>query len=122
MSWIIAIASPQGEADTHAPAPDRIVADAPAFRTVNGYAKESVSAGVWSSSPVARRVAYDEREFCCVGEGVCERTAKGDQTRRFATGDAFVIEPGFRGTFRVVQAMLKTSVILSPETAAKALR
>ncbi len=121
MSRIIPIAPPQGEPETDAPASDRVVEGAPAFCSVNGYERGGVYAGVWSSSPGAWRVAYDEWEFCCVSEGVCELTADGGQTRRFTAGDAFVIEPGFRGIFRVVEAMSKKYVILSVQAAAKAL-
>ena len=122
MTHLVPVAPATGPVEVSAPAPDRLATlAAPEFRAVNSYERGGVCAGVWTSTPGAWRVAYDEWEFCQVNAGVCEITPDGGAPVRYAAGAAFVIEPGFRGVFRVIEAMTKTYVILAPETAARAL-
>ena len=43
--------------------------------------------------------------------GVCELAPDEGEPMRFSAGDSFVIEPGFKGVWRVLQAMRKRYVI-----------
>ena len=93
-------------------APDRIVEGAPTTELINEYeAGENTYVGEWAATPGAWRVQYDEWEFCHILSGVCELTPDGGEARRFAAGDSFVIEPGFAGVWRVLEAMRKRYVI-----------
>jgi uncharacterized cupin superfamily protein len=121
MSSVHRIAPPTSPFDPSSPAPEQVVAGAPEFGAVNAYERGGVYAGVWSSSPGAWRVFYDEWEFCQVTQGLCEITPDSGAPVRYGVGEAFVIEPGFRGVFRVIEPLTKTYVILAPNTAAKAL-
>ena len=44
-------------------------------------------------------------------EGVCELVGEDGVSQRFAAGDSFVIEPGFKGVWRVLEPMRKKFVV-----------
>lgn len=94
-------------------APEKVVAGAPRTRTWVQYVHdaENLSAGLWEASPGAWRIAYTEWEHVLVLSGSCVLT--GDDGTRLAAGpgDAFVIEPGFTGTWEVLELMRKQWVI-----------
>lgn len=92
-------------------AADRIVEGAPVTETRLDYERDGTYAGEWAADVGAWRVQYDEWEFCHVLEGACELTPDGGETRRFAAGDSFVIEPGFAGVWRVIAPMRKRFVV-----------
>ena len=93
-------------------APDRLIEGAPMTRTRIDYQQgESVFVGEWGSDVGAWRVAYDEWEYCTLLEGACELTPDSGAPQLFAAGDSFVIEPGFKGVWRVLEPMRKTFVI-----------
>jgi hypothetical protein len=90
----------------------RLIEGAPMTRTRIDYQQgESVFVGEWGSEVGAWRVAYDEWEYCTMREGACELTPDGGAPQRFTAGDSFVIEPGFKGVWRVLQPMRKTFVV-----------
>jgi uncharacterized cupin superfamily protein len=95
------------------PAAERLISGAPAFRTwmVNESADGKTFAGVWESTPGSWRVQYDEWEFCSILSGVSVLTRDGHAGVRVSPGSAFVIEPGFNGTWEVVETTRKLFVI-----------
>jgi hypothetical protein len=101
------------EPEAGAPAPDRLIDGDPRFKTFNHYTSpdERTFAGVWESSPGCWRIVYDEWEFCRILSGVSVLTPENGAPRTVKAGDAFVIEPGFRGTWRVVETTVKHYVI-----------
>jgi uncharacterized cupin superfamily protein len=102
----------QAPASTEVIAPDRLLAGAPSTRTSTDYERDgALCAGEWSAEVGAWRVTYDEWEFCHVLEGACELIPEGGAPQRFNAGDSFVIEPGFRGVWRVLQPMRKRFVV-----------
>ena len=93
-------------------APDRLLEGHPTTEVLNAYeAGERTYVGEWAASEGAWRVSYDEWEFCHVLSGVCELVPDEGEPMRFSAGDSFVIEPGFKGVWRVLQAMRKRYVI-----------
>ena len=93
-------------------AQDRVIDGEPMAETQIEYQRDDkIFVGEWSCGVGAWRVQYDEWEFCEMLEGACELVADGGEARRFACGDRFVIEPGFRGVWRVVEPMKKRFVI-----------
>jgi uncharacterized cupin superfamily protein len=99
------------EAEDGAPAPERIVHGEPRFRTWNSDEGDGIHAGVWESTPGKWRISYDEWEFCHILSGVSVIAEDGGGERRVAAGDSFVIRPGFRGTWEVVETTRKEYVI-----------
>ncbi len=99
-----------------APSPARLVAGAPQFRTWTfaESADGKISAGVWESTPGLWRIAYDEWEYCAILAGESVITPAGGTPRRLHRGDHLVIEPGFKGTWQVVETTRKTFVVRLP--------
>jgi len=99
-------------AETGAPAPERLIAGNPRFTTWESVARQGLYAGIWESTPGKWRVVYDEWEYCHILAGVSILTdADGAQTR-LAAGDSIVIEPGFSGTWEVIETTRKDYVIV----------
>ena len=100
------------EPEAGAPAPERLVAGEPSFRTWNvEEAEGGLFADIWEATPGKWRVEYDEWEFCHILSGVSIVTEEGGEARTVRAGDSFVIRPGFRGTWEVVETTRKEYVI-----------
>ena len=100
------------EPEESAPAAGRLVAGAPRFTNWNvEEAEGGLHAGVWESTPGKWRVEYDEWEFCHIVSGVSILTEDGGEARTLKAGDSFVIRPGFKGTWEVVETTRKHYVI-----------
>jgi uncharacterized protein len=68
-------------------------------------------AGIWESTPGKWRIEYDEWEFCHILSGVSVIAEEGGVARRVSAGDSFIIRPGFRGTWEVLETTRKEYVI-----------
>lgn len=71
-------------------------------------------AGVWESTPGKWRIVYDEWEYCSLLSGVSVITDDGGLSRRLSAGDAFVLRPGFAGTWEVLETTRKLFVVRLP--------
>jgi uncharacterized cupin superfamily protein len=103
------------EPEAGGPVPERLVSGAPAFSTWNvEEAEGGLHAGRWESTPGKWRVDYDEWEFCHILSGVSILTEDGGEARTLKAGDSFVIRPGFRGTWEVIETTRKHYVVRVP--------
>jgi uncharacterized cupin superfamily protein len=95
-----------------APAPDRLISGTPRFRTWNvEEAEGGLYAGVWEATSGKWRIEYEEWEFCHILEGVSIITEEGGEARTVRAGDSFVLRPGFKGSWEVVETTRKEYVI-----------
>lgn len=95
-----------------APNPDRIIAGDPQFRTWNCDESDSgIYAGIWEATPGKWRIAYDEWEYCHILSGRSIIAEDGGNERHIQAGDSFVLRPGFRGTWEVIETTRKEYVI-----------
>jgi uncharacterized cupin superfamily protein len=100
------------EPEEGAPAPGRLIAGNPRFRTWNVEEREGgLYAGIWESTPGKWRIEYDEWEFCHILSGVSIITEDGGEARTVRAGDGFVLRPGFKGSWEVVETTRKQYVI-----------
>ena len=91
---------------------DRLVAGRPKFTTWNLEERDGgLYAGVWESTPGKWRISYDEWEYCRILYGVSVITEDGGDARRVETGDSFILRPGFKGIWEVVETTRKEYVI-----------
>ncbi|MEZ5981362.1 MAG: cupin domain-containing protein [Parvularculaceae bacterium] len=91
---------------------DRLVAGRPKFTTWNLEERDGgLYAGVWESTPGKWRISYDEWEYCRILYGVSVITEDGGDARRVEAGDSFILRPGFKGTWEVVETTRKEYVI-----------
>ena len=100
------------EPEEGAPAPDRLVSGDPKFRTWNvEEAEGGVYAGLWEATPGKWRIEYDEWEFCHILSGVSIVAEEGGEAHTVKAGDSFVLRPGFKGSWEVVETCRKEYVI-----------
>jgi uncharacterized cupin superfamily protein len=71
----------------------------------------SPAAGIWEATPGKWRIAYDEWEYVVMISGACVVAGDDGSIIEAGPGDAFVIEPGFTGTWEVRETMRKHWVI-----------
>lgn len=103
--------STEGEFETDAPAPDRIISGNPIFRTWNIEERDGLYAGIWESTPGKWRIQYDEWEYCRILSGVSVITDADGSSRTVRAGDSFVLQPGFAGSWEVLETTQKEYVI-----------
>lgn len=95
------------------PDPVRVLAGDPVHTTWTVEERGTLYAGIWQSTPGKWRIAYDEWEYIRILDGHSVLTdAQGHQTHLRA-GDAWVIRPGFAGTWEVLETTVKDFVILA---------
>jgi uncharacterized cupin superfamily protein len=90
---------------------DRVVAGDPVFTTWNAEERGGLYCGLWQATPGKWRIRYDEWEYCRILEGLSVITEERGAARIVRAGDSFVIRPGFRGTWEVLETTLKDYVI-----------
>ncbi|MEQ9259516.1 MAG: cupin domain-containing protein [Roseovarius sp.] len=98
---------------------------APTFRTSVQESIDSgmVETGVWEATPgMTRSVKGGKTEFCYIISGRVEITQEGAEPQVFGPGDAFVMKPGFIGTWRTLEAVRKFFVIVDPSQIAPVAR
>jgi uncharacterized cupin superfamily protein len=99
------------EPEVSRPDPAKVIAGDPVHTTWNAEERDGLYCGVWQSTPGTWRISYDEWEFCHILSGVSVLTEDNGEARTVKAGDAFVIRPGFRGTWQVVETTRKEYVI-----------
>lgn len=123
MSLIVAIPhAPDFEPRHDTPAPERLIAGTPSFKT---WALDSVQAeaatwgemrtGIWEATPgLTRSIKGEAFEFCHLLTGKVEITcdATGEKWA-FGAGDSFVMKPGFVGQWRTIETVRKIYVFAS---------
>lgn len=111
-SLFLAIRKDGIEPEAGAPAPERLIAGNPRFRTWNLEERDGgLYAGLWESTPGKWRIEYDEWEFCHILSGVSVITEDKGEAHTVRAGDSFVLRPGFKGSWEVVETTLKEYVI-----------
>jgi uncharacterized cupin superfamily protein len=94
------------------PHPDRLVSGNPKFRSWNIEDRDgNLYAGVWEATPGKWRIAYEEWEYVHVLAGVSVITEDGGAAHTIKAGDSFLIRPGFKGTWEVIETITKQYVI-----------
>jgi uncharacterized cupin superfamily protein len=68
---------------------------------------ESMISGWWEATPGTYHVSYDSWEFAHLIEGQITITPDGGSPQQVGPGDAFVVEKGFKGTWKIQQKVLK---------------
>jgi uncharacterized cupin superfamily protein len=63
--------------------------------------------GTWICTPGKFEVNYEKWEYCHFLDGYCIITPEGEQPVHLKAGDVFVIEPGMKGTWEVVETVRK---------------
>jgi uncharacterized cupin superfamily protein len=99
------------EAESGAPAAERLISGAPTFSTWNVEEADGLYAGIWEATPGKWRIEYEEWEFCHILSGVSVIAEEGGEARTVRAGDSFVLRPGLKGTWEVLETTRKEYVI-----------
>lgn len=104
------------EVETGGPDPAALLSGEYATRTWNHWTGEQdrLYCGIWECTPGKVTVDYTEWEFCHFMTGKATLTNAAGQSWTLQAGDAFIIPPGFRGTWETVETVRKHYVILTP--------
>ncbi|MES0111557.1 cupin domain-containing protein [Mesorhizobium sp. M0013] len=92
------------------PLPERLVEGNPTFLTwdIEKSADGKVTSGIWEVTPGAYwSIKGESWEFCSILSGISEIVEEGQPTRRIQAGDTFVLKPGFKGIWRVIETTRK---------------
>ena len=93
------------------PSPETVIAGDPVFSTWSVEDKDGLCCGIWRCTPGKWRIAYAEWEYCRIVSGLSVLTEDGGAARIVRAGDSFIIRPGFKGTWDVMETTVKDYVI-----------
>ncbi|MEF2074046.1 cupin domain-containing protein [Consotaella aegiceratis] len=98
--------------ETGAPAKEKIRSGRPSYKmwTLEEDG-QGLSAGIWEATAGEWDVDYSEWEFFHVLSGISVLTEDGCEPVKLVAGDSFVIRPGFKGRWRVVETTRKHFVV-----------
>lgn len=100
-----------GPPEISRPDPARLIAGDPVHSTWLTEDSAGLWCGIWQSTPGAWRVVYDEWEYFRLTAGRSILKPEGAASIDLCAGDAFVIRPGFRAVWEVVETTTKDFVI-----------
>lgn len=89
----------------------KIISGDPVHTTWNIEDRDGLYCGIWQSTPGKWRVSYDEWEYCTILEGVSVIEENGGEAFSVKAGDSFILQPGFNGTWQVLETTRKEYVI-----------
>lgn len=95
------------------PDPTKVVAGDPVHTTWNLEDRDGLYSGLWQSTPGTWRIDYAEWEYVHIHAGHSVLTDEDGHETHLRAGDSFVIRPGYRGTWTVIETTLKDYVILT---------
>jgi uncharacterized protein len=107
----VRISSAETEPEVGSPDPVKLLAGDPVHTTWNLEDREGLYSGIWQSTPGKWRISYDEWEFCHILSGVSVVSEDGGESRQVGAGDSFILRPGFKGTWEVIETTRKEYVI-----------
>ncbi|MFI2811909.1 cupin domain-containing protein [Microbulbifer sp. JSM ZJ756] len=98
-----------GEREAGPVAPDKLLAGQPQQLTEHFFtnSRDNFFCGIWSSDAGKWELTYSEDEYCYIIEGEAAITDSDGHSERVATGDAFCIPAGFRGTWETLGSVKK---------------
>ncbi|MFM2355801.1 MAG: hypothetical protein RLZZ528_1537, partial [Pseudomonadota bacterium] len=92
---------------TERPAPEKVISGDPVFTTWNVEERDGLYCGIWQSTPGSWRISYDEWEYCRILSGRSVITDDNGAEHALGPGDSFILRPGFRGTWEVIETTRK---------------
>jgi hypothetical protein len=86
-----------------------VVSGTPSMKTwvQHTSADGTMVSGIWEASPGTYRVEYDGFEFVHLLAGRVTITPDGGQPTEMSAGDAFIVEPDFKGTWTIQDPVRK---------------
>ena len=93
------------------PDPARLLAGDPVHSSWTIEERGNIFCGMWQSTPGKWRISYDEWEYCRILSG--RSVIRDDKGGEWAigAGDSFILRPGFKGSWQVIETTRKDYVI-----------
>ncbi|WP_165191678.1 cupin domain-containing protein [Caulobacter soli] len=90
-----------------------VLSGQPQAQSKRSYSDEEkkIYAGTFKCTAGVYAINYDVWEFCHLIKGKCLITHESGRQYELNAGDAFVLEPGFKGTWAIVEDMEKSFVM-----------
>ncbi len=107
----IPVASQSAEPEVSRPDPVKVLAGDPVHTAWNIEERDGLYCGIWQSTPGKWRISYDEWEYCRILSGLSVVTEDGKPPVMVREGDSFILRPGFKGTWEVIETTRKDYVI-----------
>lgn len=101
------------EPEESRPPAENVIKGDPVFTSWNVDETGNLCAGVWKCTPGLWKIVYDDWEYIRIIEGHSIITDEEGNATHLRAGDSYVIRPGFKGTWEVVQTTLKDYVLMS---------
>lgn len=112
MSLIERVERGEIEPDVTRPDPEKLISGDPVHSTWSVESGSRAWCGIWQSTPGKWHVSYDEWEYVYIHKGHSILTGTDGAVVHLMAMDSFVIRPGFRGTWEVVETTIKDYVIV----------
>jgi uncharacterized cupin superfamily protein len=97
--------------DVSRPNADVVIAGDPVHTNWSIEERGGLYCGIWQSTAGAWAVSYSEWEYVYILQGYSVLTDEKGTATHLRAGDRFVIRPGFRGTWTVIETTIKDYVI-----------
>lgn len=94
------------------PDPAIVLAGDPVHTTWSVEERDNLFSGLWQSTPGKWKISYAEWEYVHIHSGHSILTDEAGTETHLRAGDSFLIRPGYKGTWEVVETTLKDYVIL----------
>ncbi len=99
------------EPEISRPDPTKVISGDPVHTAWNLEDRGGLYCGIWESTPGKWRIAYDEWEYCRILAGTSVIAQDGADAVTVRAGDSFILRPGFKGTWEVLETTRKDYVI-----------
>ena len=99
------------EPEISKPEASKVISGDPVHTTWNLEERDGLYCGIWQSTPGKWRISYDEWEYCRILEGVSVISEDGGDMITVRAGDSFILRPGFKGSWEVIEMTRKDYVI-----------
>jgi hypothetical protein len=113
MDTFLPLTPAAAEPEFDRPAPEKIISGDPGFTTWNAEHRDDLYCGIWEATPGKWRISYEEWEYCRILSGRSVITEDSGAEHHVGPGDSFILRPGFRGTWEVIETTRKDYVILT---------
>jgi uncharacterized protein len=107
----VSVLPKSAEPEINRPDPVKVLSGDPVHTTWNIEERDGLYCGLWQSTSGKWRISYDEWEYCRILSGISVLTEDGKEPVTIREGDSFILRPGFKGTWEVIETTRKDYVI-----------